>query len=237
VYRFCIEPLIALIVFASLGMAAPSVVGIVTSSGSLTIDDAAVTGNATLFEGSRIETGTAPSQIQLNDGGRMLLGAESKGIVYRDRLVLERGSGRFENYTVEVSSVLIQAEGFDKFAEVAFRNSNIAGPGLVRVAAFKGPVRVSTTKGLVLVNLQAGRTFDFSPQDPETAAASIPPADRQAPGAPKGTGGAAAPPATASVGIAAKVAIIGVVGAGASAAAAVAVIKSNDQAAISPSSR
>jgi len=227
VYRFCIQSLTPLIVFAGLAMAAPPQVGIVTSVGSFTLDDSAVTANATLFEGSRIETGDAPCRLQLNEGGKLLLGAESKGIVYQDRFVLERGSGRFENYIVEVSTLRVRTESALTFAEVAIRNTNIAGPGMVRVGAFKGPVRVSTAAGKLLVNLQAGHTFDFETPDTQNAAAATP-----LPGhAP------AASPAPAGVGIAAKVATVAVVAAGAGTAAAVAVVKNSDEPAISPSTR
>ncbi len=157
----------------------------------------------------------------------MLLGAESKATVYRDRLVLERGSSRIENYTIEVSTLRVQTASMLTFAEVAYRNSSIAGPGMVRVGAFKGPVRVSTAQGKLLVNLQAGRTFDFATPD-ENAAAPLPPPSGNAP---------AAAPTTAGVGVATKVAVVAVVAAGASTAAGVAIVKASDEPTISPSTR
>src|SRR5690349_17265051 len=67
VHRYSVQSLIAMIlaVNLSLGMAASPAVGVVTAPGSFTIDHASIAGNATLFEGNRIETGKASSHLQL----------------------------------------------------------------------------------------------------------------------------------------------------------------------------
>src|SRR5437899_6869407 len=123
-HRLTVQALLALILVASLslGMAAAPAVGIATARGSFTIDASSIAGNATLFEGNQIETGKASSQLQLNNGARMQLAAESRGIVYRDRLVLEKGSSRFENagnYQVEALSLRIRPEGENTTGRVA----------------------------------------------------------------------------------------------------------------------
>ena len=108
-HRFSVQSLIALILSAnlSLGMAAGPALGTATARGSFTIDNATIAGNATLFEGNHIETGKASSQLQLNNGARMQLAAESSGIVYRDRLVLEKGT-EGGNFQVEANSLRIR---------------------------------------------------------------------------------------------------------------------------------
>ena len=66
-YRSCIQSLSALLAAASSVVpAAPAAIGIVTSTGTFTLDGANVTGNATLFDGARMETGTSSAQLQLN---------------------------------------------------------------------------------------------------------------------------------------------------------------------------
>ena len=163
-HRYSIQSLIALILAAnlSLGMAAAPAVGVVTARGSFTIDDSRIAGNATLCEGNHIETGTAPSNLQLNSGAKMQLAAESRGIVYRDRLVLEKGSGRFENYNVDALSLRVRPDGAS--ADVSVRRASAAGPGVVEVAALNGPVRVTTAMGVLLANLQSGGKLAFMPQ-------------------------------------------------------------------------
>jgi hypothetical protein len=163
VHRFSVQSLIALILVTnlSLGMAAAPAVGIVTARGSFTIDNSSIAGNATLFEGNQIETGKASSQLQLNNGVRMQLAAESRGIVYRDRLVLEKGSSRVEkgNFQVEANSLRIRPASETASTQVSIRES-----GLVEVAALSGPVRVTAANGVLLANLQEGKTLDFTPE-------------------------------------------------------------------------
>src|SRR3984893_11299006 len=170
VHRFSVQSLIALILAAnlSLGMAAAPAVGIVTATGSFTIDASNITGNATLFEGNQIETGKASSQLQLNNGARMQLAAESRGIVYRDRLVLEKGSSLIQSggaSQVEANSLRIRPASESAGAQVSIRQS-----GTVQVAALRGPVRVTAANGVLLANLQEGKTIDFTPESTGPAA-------------------------------------------------------------------
>ena len=170
-HRFSIQSLIALTLVAnlSLGMAAAPAVGIVTAGGRFTIDDSSIAGNATLFEGNRIETGKISSRLQLNAGARMQLAAESSGVVYGDRLVLQKGSSRLENagtYRVEALSLRISpAAGA---AQVSLRRA-----GVVQVAALAGPVRVTTANGVLLANLETGRTVDFTPGEGPAAPTTV----------------------------------------------------------------
>src|SRR5215470_7583491 len=169
VQSYSVQSLIAIVmvIHLSVGMAAVPAVGIVTARGSFTIDDSSIAGNATLFEGSHIQTGTISSELQLNNGARMRLAAESSGIVYRDRLVLEKGMGRVENagsFQVEANSLRIHPAR-DAGAQISLR-----GAGAVEVAAIYGPVRVTSANGVLLANLQAGKTIDFTPE----ASASTP---------------------------------------------------------------
>jgi hypothetical protein len=163
VHRFSVQSLITLILTAnlSLGMAAAPAVGVVTARGSFTIDASNITGNATLFEGNQIETGKASSQLQLNNGARMQLAANSRGIVYRDRLVLEKGTSLIQsgsNSQVEANSLRIRPGTETSGAQISIGRS-----GTVQVAALSGPVRVTAANGVLLANLQEGKTLDFTP--------------------------------------------------------------------------
>src|SRR5712672_1117707 len=141
-------------------MAAAPAVGIATARGSFTIDGSSIAGNATLFEGNQIETGKASSQLRLNNGARMQLAAESRGIVYRDRLVLEKGNGSFENAgTFQVDALSLHIRSENGAAQVSVRKG-----GVVEVAALNGPVRVTAANGVLLANMQAGRTLNFTPE-------------------------------------------------------------------------
>src|SRR5215475_2665069 len=83
------------IVLALAGMAgalaANNAIGMAVASGSLRIDHSQVWGNATLFEGSVVETTTGPSQLQLQGGVQVRLAGESRATVHDGKLTLEQG--------------------------------------------------------------------------------------------------------------------------------------------------
>src|SRR5580704_15266813 len=71
-------------------------IGTVTAAGSFRIDRSTVRGNATLFDGSTIETFTAMASLELANG-TVRLAAFSKARVFGDRLSLEKGAGELEH--------------------------------------------------------------------------------------------------------------------------------------------
>lgn len=166
-----VQSLIALVLAAnlSLGFAAAPAVGVVTASGSFTVDSSRMAGNATLFEGSVIETGKGSSQLRLNNGARMHLAAESRGIVYRDRMILERGDSQFESlnsYQVEALTLHVRPSG-GASARVKVRDANT-----LHVAALNGPVRVANAQGVLIARLEAGHALQFTPEAAGAAAPS-----------------------------------------------------------------
>src|ERR1017187_10938050 len=73
-------------------LSAASSIGFVKSTGDFRVDGSAVRGNGTVFEGNVIETTSARSVIQLANA-EITLAPESRARVYRDRTVLEKGTG------------------------------------------------------------------------------------------------------------------------------------------------
>ncbi len=142
--------------------AAAPVIGIATVRGGFLIDSAPVRGNATLFEGTMVETSAAPSLVQLQGGVRMHLGSASRGRVYGNRLVLESGQGQMDNarlYRIEARSLQIMPDSSEATAHVALQGSS-----RITVAALAGVVRVTTAEGTLLARLEAGRALQFEPQ-------------------------------------------------------------------------
>ena len=87
--------------------AAAPAIGLATANGSFEVNSARVWGNATLFDGSVVETAKAPSQVKLNNGAQLRLATGSRAIVHDGRLVLEKGSSQLESaaaYPVEARS-------------------------------------------------------------------------------------------------------------------------------------
>src|SRR4051794_29234152 len=61
--------------------AAGTSIGMAVADGRFHLDQAVATGTGTLFEGSRIETLSAPSQLKLNQGARFRMGAAARAAV------------------------------------------------------------------------------------------------------------------------------------------------------------
>ncbi|HEV1287789.1 MAG TPA: hypothetical protein VNU44_20865, partial [Bryobacteraceae bacterium] len=75
------------VVISAVAIAATPAIGIVTASGHFTLDRSQVWGNATVFEGSVVETGSASSEIALRNGAKLQLAKDSRARILSDRVV------------------------------------------------------------------------------------------------------------------------------------------------------
>ncbi len=158
------KSILALVLSLNLGtgIAGSPVIGTAVTKGAFRIDNATVSGNATLFEGSMLETSAAASSVQLSSGARFLLGAESRGRLFGDRLVLEKGSTSLENGTgfhLVALGLTIQPERGVSVARVTFD-----GTRRVRVVSTSGGLRVLNANGQLVANLAPGTALAFEPQ-------------------------------------------------------------------------
>ena len=145
--------------------AAP-VIGTVVAKGAFRLDNATVTGNATLFEGATIETKNAESRMELSGGAKVLLGTESKARFYGDHMVLDKGDGQLEKasgFRFEARGLTIQPETGNASARV-----RIAGGARVELAALSGSFRVLNARGTLVANVGAGRGLALEPQAGDT---------------------------------------------------------------------
>ena len=153
---------IFLVMQLSMGMAAAPVIGVASAKGSFRIDNATVAGNGTLLEGTTIETNRASSDVDLVGGVKMALGAGSRGRVYRDHLVLEKGDSQLRNATrfgVEAKNLRVIADDANTVSRISVRDNN-----RVQVAALAGTVRVTNANGLLIASVAAGRALEFEQQ-------------------------------------------------------------------------
>ena len=143
-------------------VAAPPVIGTILASGDFRLDGSTVMGNGTLFEGSTIETQKSGSSIQLSSGARLSLGAASRGKLYGDHILLEKGESLLENGTgfrLVALGLTIQPERSSSTGRVA-----LDGNTRVRVTALTGSFRVLNARGTLVGNLAAGMALAFEPQ-------------------------------------------------------------------------
>src|SRR5258706_7098847 len=97
--------------FASVADAAAPVIGTATAKGAFRVDQATVMGNATLFEGTVIETHAGLTSLVLPGRARVSLAPLSRGKLYGDRMILEKGEARLEQgaaFRLEARGLVIQ---------------------------------------------------------------------------------------------------------------------------------
>lgn len=145
-------------------------IGTVKARGGFRVDNAEVWGNGTLFEGNAVETNEAASDLEISSGSKISLGARSRSRIFRDRVVIEKGSSQVragKHYLIEARSLRIIPAGDSKI-EVA-----VNGPRAVQVAAIVGAAEVHNAQGLLVANVTAGRTLEFVPQAGASAAVQV----------------------------------------------------------------
>jgi len=157
---FVVIPMLA--VAAASGAVKSPVIGIVSASGHFTVDRSEVWGNTTLFEGAKIETGSASSEAALRNGVRIQLGSGSSASVTESRLTLGKGVGQVaasESYEVSAGGLSIRSAAGTSRVRVAW----IADGGL-EVTTLSGAARVANRTGLLLASIPAGRHLNFAAQ-------------------------------------------------------------------------
>jgi hypothetical protein len=172
---FPMQSLIALILVGtvSVALADGEAIGFAVATGSFQLDNAQVYGNTTLFDGATISTATAPSRLELTNGARMTLGEDSQARVFENRMTLDRGTGELKapaSYRMDARTLQISPLDAKSIARV-----KLEGSTQVLVAAINGRVRVLNEAGVLVANVEPGRTFLF------TAGVGVSLADSSAP--------------------------------------------------------
>jgi hypothetical protein len=149
-------------------IAAPAVIGTVTTGGAFRLNGDTVMANGTLTEGALIETAGGSLSMQLSGGARLSLSANSRGRLYRDHILLEKGETRLENgvgFHLQALGLTIRPDRGSATGRIRLLASNRVG-----VAALTGSLQVWNARGMLVGNVAAGSTLAFAPQTPATAA-------------------------------------------------------------------
>jgi hypothetical protein len=159
--RFFSLTTVTVCALSSLGLlsAATSGIGVAMSQGSILIDSSSTAGNATIFNGSTLETQSATSQVHLSGGAQLRLASDSRGKVFSDHVDLQRGSASITGYSANANGLSVRADG-KATATISMRDQ-----GVVQIAALTGDVHVFNAAGLNVANLVPGRALDLKPQD------------------------------------------------------------------------
>jgi hypothetical protein len=136
------------------------------SEGNIIINSSSAAGNATIFDGSTLETQSAASQVRLNGGAKLQLASDSRGTVFSDHVVLQKGIANITGYSANASGLNVRADG-KASASISMREQ-----GVVEIAALTGSVHVFNAAGFNVANLVPGRALDLRPQDAGASAPS-----------------------------------------------------------------
>jgi len=150
--------------------AVPPSIGVVRSDGDFKVDGSTVRGNATLLEGSTVQTGGTQSRIQLSGGAEIVLSPASRVQVYRDHTVLQQGTQSVKNgerYRIDAATLRISLTDTHTLAEIVAKDSN-----RVSIAAREGSVDVRNGAGVLVATVRPGLALAFDTQAGGTATAS-----------------------------------------------------------------
>jgi hypothetical protein len=149
-------------------IAAPPVIGTVTASGAFRLNGDTVQANGTLTEGALIETVRGSLSVRLSGGARLSLGTGSRGKLYGDHIILEKGETRLENgigFHLEALGLTVHPDG-----ETSTGRIGLLGSNRLRVVVLTGSFRVLNARRVLVANVAAGSALAFEPQAPVAAA-------------------------------------------------------------------
>lgn len=142
-------------------VAAPPSIGAASARGSIRIDGSRVNGNGTLFDGSVVETEKATTTLRLDKGVEVKLATDSRGKLYRDRLILEKGASEVAGlnaFRLETGKLSVSAADAASRGVVRMKDANT-----VEIAALTGSFAVSSN-GILLANVRPGAGLAFNMQ-------------------------------------------------------------------------
>jgi hypothetical protein len=135
-------------------------IGTVSARGDFHVDSHVVHGNATLFNGSLVETGTATADLRIGKGAAITMSTNSSGTLYSDRLVLHQGDTELtapRAFHLEVDGLRVAANGPKSQGTVSLKPGNT-----VQVSALSGTFNVTNDHGVALASVSPGRAMTFA---------------------------------------------------------------------------
>jgi len=152
----------ALLTSAAVLSASAPVIGIASSQGGVTLDNAKVSGNASVFDGSTLQT-EGFSRIHMNNGTRLDLAAGSRATVFANHVSLENGMSEVQSssgFEVDTRTLMIRGAEASSIARVKVADNN----KMVYVTALNGHVNVLNREGLLVARVAPGMPLSFIPQ-------------------------------------------------------------------------
>jgi hypothetical protein len=154
-----VAALLCMVPYASAGTVS---IGTASARGDMRVDSYVVKGNATLFEGTVVETGQATADLRLDKGTQITMSTSSRGTLYRDRLVLQHGKSMLSassSFQLEANGLHVTPKMPNSLGVVSLKEGNA-----VEVAALNGSFGVTNDHGVLVANVPAGHAALFAMQ-------------------------------------------------------------------------
>lgn len=151
--------LVAVAIPALLASGFGPVIGVVTALGTFTVNNSRTEGNANVFNGARIDTDRATTQVFLQDGPSVMLGTHSSATLFHEHMVLNKGAtkvDRLGSYQVDSLGYTVRADDVAAKALVRLQDGNL------QVASLAGSLQVLNTKGALLTRVGSGASASFN---------------------------------------------------------------------------
>jgi hypothetical protein len=139
--------------------ASPPVIGLARSRTAILANHVSVPGVVTILDGMSVETTDTPSNLNLANGGRLLMAPGSSARVHQDHLILDRGGAELTGqplYRIETADFRIGVASPAAHVQVSLQ-----GPGRVHVEAAGGLAEVRNARGLLVANVQSGTALQI----------------------------------------------------------------------------
>lgn len=147
----------------SCALAATPSIGSVTARGETKVDNLAVQGSGTVFEGSVVETGESISSgadLRVANNVEITLLRDSRGTLYRDHFMLERGTaqlGSTDSFSVQANAVVVVSTEAHSSGIVSIDPANS-----VTVEAKNGTLEIRNSAGASVALVRPGHPLKFS---------------------------------------------------------------------------
>ena len=157
-----LQAVLALFCMATFASAGTTVIGTASVRGNMRVDGSTVQGDATVFNGTVVETDDASANLRMGHGIDVTMSKSSKGTVYSDHFVLQRGASELTApgpFEMEADGLRVAADSPNSVAIVT-----MAPNKTVNVAVLAGRFKVRDGDGFFLSNVLPGRPLSFAAQ-------------------------------------------------------------------------
>ena len=165
-----LQAVLALLCMTSYAAAGTTVLGTASARGHMRVDGYTVNGDATVFDGSVVETQNASAVLRVAHGVDITMSKSSRGTLYHNRFVLQRGATEVaapSSFALEANGLHVTAGKPDSVGIVKLMATNA-----VEVAAVSGSFQVRDGQGLLLSNVLPGQPLAFAMQSQVNTAQS-----------------------------------------------------------------